>query len=92
LNMSNVSLSKNSIDDVRIYPNPTHGKIDMRFSSSIDQADIRVYDMTGKLIQEFEVNNSPQFTFFLKGENGIYTIEMITDKGEFYRKRISKID
>ena len=90
--IGNVGLNDNSIEDVSIYPNPSKGNVVMDFSSTIDKADVKVYDMTGKLIQEFEVINSPQFTFFLKGENGVYTIELTTNSGSVYRKRISKID
>ncbi|RYM33807.1 T9SS type A sorting domain-containing protein [Brumimicrobium glaciale] len=92
LRIGNVGLENNAIEQVTVYPNPSKGKVEMSFSKTIEQADIRVYDMTGKLVQEFEVIDVPQFSFFLKGENGVYTIELTTSKGEVIRKRISKID
>ena len=64
----------------------------MSFSKKIEKAEVRVYDMTGKLIQEFQVQDTQKVSFFLNGENGVYTIEMTTNKGEVYRKRISKVD
>ncbi|WP_159038639.1 T9SS-dependent M36 family metallopeptidase [Brumimicrobium mesophilum] len=90
--VGNVGLNDNSIDEMSIYPNPSKGDVVMDFSSTIEEADVKVYDMNGKIVQEFEVINSPQFTFFLKGENGVYTIEITTNKGDVYRKRISKIE
>ena len=92
LRIDNVGLSENVIEKVTIYPNPSKGKVEMSFSKTLEQAEIRVYDMTGKFVQEFEVVDSPEFSFFLKGENGVYIIELTTNKGEVTRKRISKVD
>lgn len=90
--VGNVGLEDNEMEEVKIYPNPTKGNIEMSFSKKIEKAEVRVYDMTGKLIQEFQVQDTQKVSFFLNGENGVYTIEMTTNKGEVYRKRISKVD
>lgn len=92
IRIDNVGLNDNIMDEVNIYPNPTQGNIEMSFSKTIEQATVRVYDMTGKIIQSFEIVNTPQHSFYLKGGNGVYTIEMTNNRGEVYRKRISKID
>lgn len=92
LRIDNVGLENNAIDMVNIYPNPSKGNVEMSFSNTIEQANVRVFDMTGKIVQEFELVDAPQFSFFLKGGNGVYTIEMTTNKGDVYRKRISKIN
>lgn len=90
--IGSAGLDVNTKDEVIIYPNPSQGKVEMSFSKTIEQAEIRVFDMTGKLVQQFELVDTSQFSFFLKGENGVYTIELTTNKGEIIRKRISKIE
>lgn len=90
--LNSVGLETNDFEDISVYPNPTEGKLMVNLPNKVNHATIRVVEMTGKVVQEMEIQNSSGFSFNLKGENGIYSIEVKTDNGDVYRKRISKLD
>ncbi|MDR1792634.1 MAG: C10 family peptidase [Bacteroidales bacterium] len=74
-----------------IYPNPTHGKVNVEFlSNEIQNADISVLDITGKEIYHQSIqngNNSVEIDL-KHSPKGIYIFKMITQKGVYVRKII----
>src|SRR5690554_7436993 len=79
-------------NSMKIYPNPTGGLVKIKFVEPFSQGKISVYEMTGKLVQEFNIENQKQFQFILEGETGVYIIEHQTALGIVNRQRITKLD
>ena len=92
LTIDKVNLSQEVKNNMKIYPNPTNGKVTIDFMQSFKETKIKVYDMTGKLVQEFKVENQEQFQFLLQGESGVYTIEIQTHSGIVQRQRLTKLN
>ncbi|CAN5128146.1 hypothetical protein BH20BAC1_BH20BAC1_00820 [soil metagenome] len=44
--------------DFSVYPNPSHGSAKISVSNSNEGADIQVLDMSGRMINKFEISNS----------------------------------
>src|SRR5690554_6845719 len=79
-------------NSMKIYPNPTGGLVKIEFVEPFSQGKISVYEMTGKLVQEFNIENQKQFQFILEGETGVYIIEHQTALGIVNRQRITKLN
>ncbi|WP_417264677.1 T9SS-dependent M36 family metallopeptidase [Brumimicrobium sp.] len=79
-------------NSMKIYPNPTGGLVKIEFVEPFSQGKISVYEMTGKLVQEFNLENQKQFQFILEGETGVYIIEHQTALGIVNRQRITKLN
>ena len=61
--------------DISIVPNPNNGSMTLVFGNIQGPVATRVYDMTGKLIDAFELNvdNDNRFAYHLDAcQNGIY--------------------
>ncbi|HZH85985.1 MAG TPA: T9SS-dependent M36 family metallopeptidase, partial [Brumimicrobium sp.] len=86
-----MDINDESKNNLKIYPNPTNGMVNIDFMGNSIQSTIKVFDMTGKLVQEFKVDNQQQFHFFLKGESGIYVLEISSNSGIVQRTRLSKL-
>ncbi len=87
------ALNLNAFDksEIKIYPNPTNGMVNIDFINTSEASTVKVYDMIGKLIQTFNVGTQKQFQFPLKGENGVYTIEVKTQSGSIQRRKLTKL-
>mgnify|MGYP000126433403 CR=1 FL=1 len=72
-----------SINDIKIYPNPTSDYINIKSSDKINS--VEVYDMLGKKILD-----SKHKTINLKSiPNGVYLVKVITENST-HTKRILK--
>lgn len=69
-------LNKKSGDDFNFYPNPTNDILNLNLPSSHQQHQIRLYSITGNLIQEISISNKNSTSINLKLLNpGIYFIQ-----------------
>lgn len=76
----------NSIDisNATIYPNPTHGKIEIK---GIQPEWIQIYSMDGILIQTYFKNNQIDLQNY---SSGIYLLKIKTKDGEFHKKLLKQ--
>lgn len=73
---------KSKDDKIMFYPNPSNGNINIKTSSPINN--IKVLDISGKQISNFK---NPGIKLDLTHlQNGIYFIEIISDKKKYYEK------
>jgi|688.fasta_scaffold31936_6 hypothetical protein len=74
-------------NDLLLYPNPSNGQIQVLIPSlSTQQLNVRVLDVQGRMVQEFQVNNNNAFQFFLDVK-GVYTLQIQSEsQGTIYRK------
>lgn len=77
-----------------IYPNPTNGKLTIRFEEPIkENLTLRIYDRIGKFVEEYKINITE--TDVSKNEislslsylpQGVYLLKINTDKQEYTHK------
>lgn len=63
-------------DILKVYPNPTNGKITIVLEESYPLTEIKVSNALGQEVLYKKVTNTQQFTLDIEGANGIYTIKL----------------
>ena len=84
------------LEDLLVYPNPTNSDITIEFeSSSISDFKIGIYNTLGQEIFHKEISNfSGQFKEKMNLRDyseGVYIVNIVSNIGKFYTKRISYI-
>ena len=78
--------------DFSVVPNPNNGQMTLNFDRLSSKVDMRVYDMTGKLVDQFEVFGGLEgqaITYSMKGRSdGIYFFVATNKDGTMARKVI----
>ena len=73
-------------DGVEVFPNPAKDRINIRFSEA-KESNIRIYDMTGRLMYS-TISADQAFSIPVQGlRNGIYTV-LIQQQGNQFVERI----
>jgi hypothetical protein len=67
--------------DVLLFPNPTSDAIQIDLKKETRDVQINVRDIVGKLISTYNLKNEKQLSIHLKGEAGIYFIEILSGEG-----------
>lgn len=83
LNDNNEALDENSDLFLKVFPNPTNGELNISFTAATKLNFIKLYDQYGKNI----LNSNSEIGINLNSfSNGIYFLEINTDKGIFMEK------
>jgi len=83
--ISSVGIENFIFNDVRLYPNPTQGIVNINFGN-LNHPSIKVYNIQGKLILEQNNINKSNLEFNLKEAPGIYILEIISgDEKKMYK-------
>lgn len=82
------SVNIDQIYDVVLYPNPVNGELSIRFDSKINGTDVKVFDLTGKIIYEsnfkddngideiiVDLTNIPKGLYMVEVLNKVYKLE-----------------
>ncbi|MBU2061976.1 MAG: T9SS type A sorting domain-containing protein, partial [Bacteroidetes bacterium] len=83
VNENNIlGLNEKVLEDVRIFPNPTNGRIEVRTNADVEQ--IHLVDITGKLLK---IQNGENKILDLQPyENGSYILRVISKNGVYQQK------
>jgi hypothetical protein len=73
----------NKTDEITLFPNPANGILNIETLSKIDK--INVYDASGKQVLRFSKNAGNKIDVS-KLNNGVYHLEIFTDKGKISKK------
>jgi PKD repeat protein len=74
------TLVRNISFEMNIYPNPVNNLLNIELNSSIDRVYVRMYDVFGKILEEFDttdkklqldLGNYPSGIYYLGAENGV---------------------
>jgi len=78
----------NSIENLKIFPNPSNGHITISNINNIELKTIEVYSVLGKLVKQVQLTqNSSKINLDLsKFNNGIYLVKLLSNNG------VSKIE
>ena len=64
-----------------IFPNPTNGKVSIE--SGVELIRIKLFDATGRLIEDFDINNKSSHVLDLSNlEPAVYSVVISTVNGE----------
>ena len=77
-----------TINSLRIYPNPVASgdEININFNRSLD-ADIKIYDLTGKLVMKDNISSSSTKSLNISTvNNGIYMLQIVAENSATSRK------
>ena len=84
-----VEVDENNIDNViKIYPNPTNGKINICSSTKINE--IKVYNIYGSTVLNTKVNSKIFVEDFEKCIPGLYIVKVETESGVFSKQIVIK--
>jgi hypothetical protein len=61
---------------IRISPNPTQGKINIKINAYENPFTVKLFDLNGRLIQSKTIENKSEFDLIIDGESGIYFLEL----------------
>ena len=77
--------------EVSVFPNPTSGKLHVRFSDNLMVQSYALYDISGKQVQRGEEESIPDFTLDLSSlAAGFYSLVLETDKGILVKKVVKE--
>ena len=74
-------------NDILLYPNPTNTVLNIEVSRKLDE-NVKVYDLSGKIVKTFEVTNTHHSTDLSRLDKGVYMIRFVIN-GQTLVKRIS---
>lgn len=76
-----ISVAENELANLfAIYPNPTSGALNLNFSKDLGSVVVKVMNVEGKIIQTLKSSDS-QLSFMLSGADGLYFVEVVSNKG-----------
>lgn len=73
-------------EEVILYPNPVNSMVTLKASFSIDK--IFIFDISGKKVLDFSMNNSQVTIDVSELNSGIYFVKIFTEKGVYLNKII----
>lgn len=74
-----------------VYPNPSSGWLYITSVTPESTIEIRLYDITGKLLTTEQFYYTPQLQYLLPESVGVYFIEMITPTQRSHRVRVVRM-
>lgn len=95
---NSVTYGTTDVDDLEdtdmsleIYPNPTDGLFSVQSDKISDNSFVKVYDISGKLIMEFENDQKGKVDIDLKGNTaGVYIVDIETENEHLKAKVLLK--
>ncbi len=82
---STLSVKKNILDQVSVYPNPTSGNVQVNLPNSIEILSVSVSDLSGKQMNANVLGTTVDMSNFA---SGVYMINVNTTEGNLVRKVI----
>ncbi len=87
LNLSSSDFDKNNL--IELYPNPSKEHINYSLPSNFILNQITIYDTLGKVIKQFDAQNSNRLNIS-ELENGLYFVHFMGDKNSITKKFIKE--
>ena len=76
--------------NIRVYPNPTNGTVNVNLGQEFSDVHIRLTDVSGRILQDEHLLNAEIFTLNIEYESGIYLLEISTPEGNISTIRLVK--
>ncbi len=66
-------------NEIKLYPNPTHGGLNLQLSQSYPSVVVNVLDMQGRLVSQKKYANTTSIALEMEGPVGIYFVRVISE-------------
>ena len=80
----------NQLEGIKFYPNPTTDLVYIEAPEIITLSDLKLYDMSGKLVKQVDVDTNTATLSIAQFPDGIYFIKVTGADGRFTSSRILK--
>lgn len=89
---NDLNVNESELEDFIVcYPNPTFGRLNVYINKSDDIENIRLLNSVGKEIGNIKTGGFTQlFHFEINGAAGFYYLEVITNEGKRFHKKVLK--
>lgn len=87
--INTASVDENALSQVQVYPNPFTTAFTLNLGNSVDQVNVVITDINGRIIENVTANQSAILTFDLDVDGGVYFVK-ITSGNEFSVIKIIK--
>lgn len=87
-NFTNVFKTENSKQTIKIYPNPSSNELTIDFDGEVQNREIKIYDLKGKIMANIHNKNALIRLSTQQWNNGIYIIEIENEKHEKTTRKI----
>jgi len=85
-----IDLEDKLISDIKISPNPTNGEINVDLGSIYKKVQIKLFDLSGRLIIEKEYHDEQRFLLNLDEPSGMYILTILYDNKKATLKLIKE--
>ncbi len=90
LKNSNTGLNRlNNLNEIKIYPNPVNGNLNIDLPNHGMDAILRLYELTGNIVLQVRIENSENSVDVSSISKGIYLVE-ISDSKTIIKKKLIK--
>ena len=89
-NESSHNMINSDFVNMKLYPNPTKGEFVIDFSKSINELEILIYDINGRVVEEYKLENKSRINLNPKVSAGLYFIKIISSSQSIIFKLIKK--
>lgn len=86
VDLSTVSLDEFVVENMKIYPNPSQGKFNIAADFELDNAEIKVINVLGKVVLSKKLNTKLEQVDLSAFGSGTYFFRIETDKNTITRK------
>jgi hypothetical protein len=83
---------KIGFNDLLIYPNPTNGVLHIVLKENKDYLQVKLNDITGKIVYQATFFDTSNFSCYSNLENGTYELELSDGVGNYYRQKLVVIN
>ena len=87
---SSLDINDTDFDDIKLYPNPTKGEFIIDFSKIFNELEILIYDINGRVIEEYKLENKSRINLNPEISAGLYYIRIISSNHSSILKLIKK--
>lgn len=77
-------------NSLEVYPNPTDGIVTINLGEVQENLDVIVLDISGRIISNHSVGAVSEFELEIKGETGMYFIELHSKSGKHAQIKVQK--
>jgi hypothetical protein len=75
-----VAYTNDASGGFQLFPNPTSRELTLILSEGHDNIEVRVYDLSGRLINQHTFGATDNLSFELQGNPGTYFVEVVADE------------
>jgi hypothetical protein len=80
--LSTASIAKNDWVKFDLVPNPSAGKVTVRFNQNVHDTDVTIFALTGQQVASFKVNGTSAVLNLSHFNDGVYLVRIRSDRGE----------